>query len=127
MQPLLEDIENKKDKSLISSRLNGLSFLSFLSLKPNYALDSIVFIVLILVLGLWAALAGDAPVAGGGTHREGEGATRDNVAVVDVALVVGLAVEGGALDVDVLVAVVQGLDGEGLAVAYIDAGLVEQR
>ena len=68
---------------------------------------------------------GCAPFRGLGTHDEFKRATGDDVAIVDVALVIALAVQSGTLHVDILVTVVDGLDDERLAVAYIETCLVE--
>ena len=74
---------------------------------------------------LRAVFLAGAPFRGLGTHDEFKGASSDDVAVVNIALVIALAVQADTLHVDVLVAVVDGLDGERLAVAHIESCLVE--
>lgn len=69
---------------------------------------------------------GVALAVGRGTHLEGEGAATGDVGIGDVVAVEGLTVEGGALNVDVLRAVVESLDDELMAIIHRDGGLAEE-
>ena len=66
-----------------------------------------------------------AEVAGLWSHLEFECAATLHVVEHDVRLRVGLAVEQDTLHIDVLVAVVSGMNGENLSVAHVNSSLAD--